>query len=158
MKAVVMSETSVSSYCLMSCNISEDLNPYHWCQTSSVGCLLFFWSALPRSAVRVGHECGDVLSCWSPSVYNRLYHRLWFNIIFASNAVSNPIRPVNKQMLYSIRVLTEHFLSSSGEINLSDQLCHFTQDVSRDGDHGSAGRYSSLPWVGVRALCLIFGF
>ena len=32
MKAVVLSETSVSSYCSPSRNTSEDLNPYHWCQ------------------------------------------------------------------------------------------------------------------------------
>ena len=65
-------------------------------------------------------------------------------IILASNSISNPIQPVNKQMLPSIRVLVDHFLSSSGEINLSDQLYHFTQAVSRDGGHGSAGRYYSL--------------
>ena len=39
----------------------------------------------------------------------------------ASNAICIPIRLVNKQILYSICVLTEHFLSSSGETNLSDQ-------------------------------------
>jgi len=55
-------------------------------------------------------------------------------------------------MLYHIPLLMEHFLSSSGEINLSDQWYHFNQAVSRDGGHGSAGRYSILPWVGVRAV------
>ena len=127
MKAVVLSETSISSYCLTSCNISEDLNPYHCCQTSGVGCLLCFWSALPRSAVRVRHERGNVLPYRSPSVYNNLYHKLWLPIIFTSNAINNPMPLVNKQMPYSIRVVTEHFLSSSGEINLSDQWYHFTQ-------------------------------
>ena len=37
MKAVVLSEMSVSSYYFTSCNTSEDLNPYHWCQLQLAG-------------------------------------------------------------------------------------------------------------------------